>query len=346
MSCALLENSKAQYNIRINTVKSIMMPLPMQNESNITIARTEVLPTQSHFNIPLKRPNDIPLIVDSTSLSSSSSSVSLPKKPLLQYPSNQRYPIQHSRRQIFWNTANISTETRFLLDVQANQAFGFGTDGRERLASKHPELIRYLPDGQDRDWLVQQKIIPEQNRNSRFLFLIYDEVMKLGQSELYRNRENLNLQILHAFKIPNFIIQKMKIFFIDLNIKSRGLITNSYSSIVGGSHLRNALLQGSQNVKNITNGNSNNVNLNSTEVNINHTNGNNGNSNSVVTLMTAQTITTTTPTTTNIVNETNTISTITADRPKPKSTLSSSHATLTALLTNNSENTQSSAENG
>ncbi|XP_037806513.1 uncharacterized protein LOC119600395 isoform X2 [Lucilia sericata] len=165
----------------------------------------------------------------------------------------------HPRRQIFWNTAHISTSTKFVLDVQANQAFGFSAEGKERLASKHPELIRYLPDTEDRDWLINQRIIPQQNRNSRFLFLIYDEVCHLYQNhEIYKNKVCIDLSVMMTFTVPDFMIQKMKVFFVDLNIKSRGLITNSYS-IAGAtaaklhqphqqtnSHLRNALLLGTQ----------------------------------------------------------------------------------------------------
>ncbi|XP_068142739.1 alpha-protein kinase 1 [Drosophila tropicalis] len=192
----------------------------------------------------------------------------------LQQQQSQQQPTQRSlvtpivggtlptpvRRQIFWNTAQISTTTKFVLDVQANLAFGFGTDGKERLASKHPELIRYLPDAEDRDWLASRGIISSENRSSRFLFLIYDEVCRLQQShDLYRHKTNIDLSMMLTFSVTEAMIHKMKLFFVDLNIKSRGLITNSYimannqqqqqqqqQSTAGSnnSHLRNALLQG------------------------------------------------------------------------------------------------------
>ncbi|KAH8395114.1 hypothetical protein KR215_010418 [Drosophila sulfurigaster] len=176
------------------------------------------------------------------------------------------------RRQIFWNTAQITTSTKFVLDVQANLAFGFSIDGKElggaRLASKHPEIIRYLPDAEDREWLSARGIIPAENRSSRFLFLIYDEVCRLQQThELYRHKANIDLSMMLTFTVTEPMIQKMKLFFVDLNIKSRGLITNSFimannqqqpqqqqqqpqqqqlasSNSNNNSHLRNALLQG------------------------------------------------------------------------------------------------------
>ncbi|XP_064539793.1 forkhead box protein P2 [Drosophila montana] len=184
------------------------------------------------------------------------------------------------RRQIFWNTAQISTSTKFVLDVQANLAFGFSIDGKElggaRLASKHPEIIRYLPDAEDREWLSARGIIPAESRSSRFLFLIYDEVCRLQQThELYRHKTNIDLSMMLTFNVTETMIQKMKLFFVDLNIKSRGLITNSFIMTTNqqqqlqqihqqqqlqlqqqqaqqqqqlisnnNSHLRNALLQG------------------------------------------------------------------------------------------------------
>ncbi|EDW30169.1 GL22466 [Drosophila persimilis] len=59
-----------------------------------------------------------------------------------------------------------------------------------------------------------------------------------------------------TFNVPDPMIHKMRLFFVDLNIKSRGLITNSFimtnqphpqpqqQTVANNSHLRNALLQG------------------------------------------------------------------------------------------------------
>lgn len=301
MACALLENSKSQYNIRTRPNVGILRApdsstmrtqLTHQLISALKRPAAQVVTQTQDIVIPPKKPiSQLQQRLNSVNV------VTEPVQPQQQEEQQQQQQQsyqQQSRRRIFWNTSNISTETKFILDVEANQAFGLGTDGRERLASKHPELIRYLPDEEDRNWLVQEKVIPAQNKNSRFLFLVFDEVIKLSQSETYRNRDNLNLQMLHAFKVPNFIIMKMRTFFVDLNIKSRGLITNSFTVTNGVSHLRNALLQGSPLVTSVTS-----------------TNGaDNGNGGGCL------------PTSTTT---------------KPKSSLSSQHATLTALLNGNNE---------
>ena len=260
-------------------------------------------------------------------------------------------PQTHPRRQIFWNTAHISTNTKFVLDVQANQAFGFSTEGKERLASKHPELIRYLPDSEDRDWLINQQIIPQQNRNSRFLFLIYDEVCRLYQThENYKNKSTIDLSVMMTFTVPEFMIQKMKVFFVDLNIKSRGLITNSYSMAgattatihqqlpqqqqqqqqihnqqqqqqqqqqQSNSHLRNALLLGTQQSLGATS---------------NATVSSNITSDSTTSATSASASASASSTSSSNITSTETI----LQQKTKSSNLSSSHATLTALLNNSS----------
>lgn len=250
----------------------------------------------------------------------------------------QQLPTQQQsqpRRQIFWNTANISTSTKFILDVQANQAFGFGTEGKERLASKHPELIRYLPDTEDRDWLINQQIIPQQNRNSRFLFLIYDEVCRLYQThDVYKNKASIDLSLMMTFTVPEFMIQKMKIFFVDLNIKSRGLITNSYSMAgattatipqpqqQSNSHLRNALLLGTSQQP-LSSAITTTSNVATTS-----------DSTSPPAIVTASSSASSTSSSSSCITSTETL----LHQRSKSSNLSSSHATLTALLNNSPSN--------
>ncbi|XP_037935294.1 deoxynucleotidyltransferase terminal-interacting protein 1 isoform X2 [Teleopsis dalmanni] len=314
MSCALLENSKAQYN-----AFRVKQPVALSNTQAATPDQT--------MRMTLKRPAAKPIGLNELSKKLLPTTVTVTTQlqaaaATTTTATNRAPPVQTqptrvpakpvtvtpARRQIFWNTAHISTATKFVLDVQANQAFGFGTDGKERLASKHPELIRYLPDGEDREWLTSQNIISQQNRNSRFLFLIHDEVCRLQQTnDVYRNKPNVNLNCMHKFTVPEFMIQKMKIFFVDLNIKSRGLITNSFSvgTMQSNSHLRNALLQG---VNNNTTG--------TTETIPNNAN--------------VSSLSATLPI---VANDNATVDVQLQVKPKA-STLSSSHATLTALLNN------------
>ncbi|XP_017071138.1 uncharacterized protein LOC108107869 isoform X1 [Drosophila eugracilis] len=284
-SCALLENAKAQYTNFVRQHRLVAGATEQQRLALKRTAKQEINPVSKVFagNTGFVATKPMPCTATTANQLPIANQQPAAQPVLLQQPELQAVqPLQQQqeqtqsqntqqqqhrntvtplvggtlptpvRRQIFWNTAQISTTTKFVLDVQANLAFGFGTDGKERLASKHPELIRYLPDGEDREWLATRGIIPAENRSSRFLFLIYDEVCRLQQThELYRHKTNIDLSMMLTFSVTDAMIHKMRLFFVDLNIKSRGLITNSYimpsqqqSGNANNSHLRNALLQG------------------------------------------------------------------------------------------------------
>ncbi|KAH8305729.1 hypothetical protein KR059_008590 [Drosophila kikkawai] len=278
-SCALLENAKAQYTNFVRQHRLVSGATTEQQRLALKrTAKQEISPNTKIYVATKPMPCTATTVNQLPSANQQQLILQQPElqtvQPLQQQQQEQTPHQQHRttvtplvggtlptpvRRQIFWNTAQISTSTKFVLDVQANLAFGFGTDGKERLASKHPELIRYLPDGEDREWLATRGIIPAENRSSRFLFLIYDEVCRLQQThELYRNKTNIDLSMMLTFSVTDAMIHKMRLFFVDLNIKSRGLITNSYilpnqqqqqqaqtqSGSANNSHLRNALLQG------------------------------------------------------------------------------------------------------
>lgn len=151
---------------------------------------------------------------------------SVEKKVAVQ-SSVQLKPVGRTK-QVYWNVSNLNTDTMFVLDFKANRAFGFSPElHKERLASKHPELIRYLPDNHDKDWMIQQKILSPANKNVRFLMLVYDEVIKVSQTEEYRNKPQIKINDLEGFKVPDFILQKMKIFFTELSLRSQSFLVNS-----------------------------------------------------------------------------------------------------------------------
>lgn len=127
-------------------------------------------------------------------------------------------------KQVYWNVAQLNADTRFVLDFKANRALGFADSSKERLASKHPELIRYLPDAVDKEWLFQQQIISAANKNNRFLLLVHGEVVKVARSDAYKATAKFNE--LDSFRIPEFMLQKMKIFFTELSLRSQTFVVH------------------------------------------------------------------------------------------------------------------------
>lgn len=141
-------------------------------------------------------------------------------------------------KQVFWNVSQLNAHTLFVLDFRANQALGFGEQGKERLASRHPELIRYLPDALDKGWLHEQRIITAAHRSNRFLLLVHAEVERVAHSDAYlgtAERATVAMSLLHGFRVPDFMLQKMKVFFTELSLRSQSVVANGGAMVAHAS---------------------------------------------------------------------------------------------------------------
>lgn len=151
-------------------------------------------------------------------------------------------------KQVFWNIAAITPETLFIFDFKANRALGYFE--RERLTNQHPELIRYMTDSNDKEWLIQQRLLSPTHRNFRILLLVLDEVVKVSQSEECRKRTNLRLNELTGFKVPESMQNKMKIFFNELSQKSKTLAASSTSYVFANGSITIPALASATNLSN------------------------------------------------------------------------------------------------
>ncbi|XP_053687167.1 deoxynucleotidyltransferase terminal-interacting protein 1 [Sabethes cyaneus] len=221
--CSLLEGSKAQYVGQISSPAENSLSranTPGMELSDSDSSTDNVVPsgTTSLLQQALKRKLPEPNQPDT-----------FKRQYFLQgslYPQTQ-YPIlqslgnvpasltyQHINRPAISNstvfTTTISPETLFILDFKAGRALGVA-DFRDRLVNKHPEILRYCPDNQDREWLLQQKQISPLNRNGRFYLLVLDEVKKLAERNTeYSNNPYLKLSDLQGFKLTEFIYAKVQ----------------------------------------------------------------------------------------------------------------------------------------
>lgn len=143
-----------------------------------------------------------------------------------------------------WNTSNINQDTLFILDLKASRALGLA-ENKERLSIKHPELIRYVMDNQDKEWLIQQKMISPLSRNGKFAVLVLGEVQRLAETNLeYKHNSNIKFSDLQGFKLTDFIIKKMQRYFTEVNFKNHGnLETTEYSEdkLIGTNKPRSTL---------------------------------------------------------------------------------------------------------
>lgn len=121
-----------------------------------------------------------------------------------------------------WNVSSLTQDTMFVLDYKANRALGFVDNYKDRLSSQHPELMRYLTDSNDKEWLIHKRILSPSHKSFRILLLLMDDVHKIAQTNDYQSR-NLKLSELVGFKLPDFMLQKMRMFFHELNKKHRNM---------------------------------------------------------------------------------------------------------------------------
>lgn len=192
---------------------------------------------------------------------------------------------------------------------------GFIENHKDRLTNQHPELVRYLTDNQDKDWLIQHKILPATFKHFRVLLLVLGEVCKLAQSDSYRNRHTLKLNELVGFKLPDFMMFKLKSFFNDLTHKSQNLLLGPSFIIAKGttafSLVSNAMQTSISNVDELITSTSSITNLTTTAI---------SSTTNVLPIVA-----------TGLRNELPRIMQI---KIAGRNTLSSSHATLSALLSN------------
>ncbi|XP_058125671.1 uncharacterized protein LOC131294305 [Anopheles ziemanni] len=126
-------------------------------------------------------------------------------------------------------TTAITPDSLFILDFKVARALGT-PDFRERLANKHPEVLRYCPDAQDRDWLLQQKQVTPLNKNGRFFLLALDDIKKLIERNAFEHSSNFGKSIdLQGFKVTELIYAKIQKLLKELTDRQRST-TDAFES--------------------------------------------------------------------------------------------------------------------
>lgn len=121
-----------------------------------------------------------------------------------------------------WNTLTVTKDSRFVLDIEANKLFNV-IDLRDRVTVKHPELIRYTPDIEDMNWLMNENLVPMAQRHMTIQLLLRDEVAKLKKEK----QSDWNSSDLPGFKVSDLMIRKMHKYFTELNVRRHKIRSNS-----------------------------------------------------------------------------------------------------------------------
>ncbi|XP_052827854.1 uncharacterized protein LOC106868443 isoform X3 [Octopus bimaculoides] len=107
-----------------------------------------------------------------------------------------------------WDPERLISETLFVMGARANKALGFGAT-RGRLYIKHPELFKYSGDQDDKQWLFDNHHMPA--IGGKAYILLYNDIENLANTDEYRENPNVILNELVLFKVPLWMLEKMKI---------------------------------------------------------------------------------------------------------------------------------------
>ncbi|CAG9859951.1 unnamed protein product [Phyllotreta striolata] len=121
-----------------------------------------------------------------------------------------------------WNPDRIRANSLFIMGARANKVLGYGQT-RGRLYVRHPNLVRYSGDQEDKEWLASKNLMPPSGGKAYLMLL--EDIKELTESDEYRNSPNLQLHELKGFEVPLFLLIKIK-NFIEYVRNERKLLAN------------------------------------------------------------------------------------------------------------------------
>lgn len=117
-----------------------------------------------------------------------------------------------------WNPDRITSNTSFIMGSKANKVLGFGQT-RGRLYVRHPDLVKYSGDTEDKEWLTQNNLMP--TTGGKAYLMLLDDIKDLTISDEYRNSPNLQLNELKGFEVPTFMLNKIRNFIENARIECK-----------------------------------------------------------------------------------------------------------------------------
>lgn len=141
----------------------------------------------------------------------SSNVVQTPKrqKPRNYSAETQLHRLPSKREGPKWDPDRVTCKTQFIMGAKANKILGYAQT-RGRLYVRHPELLRYSGDQEDKEWLAGQNLMPPSGGKAYLMF--FDDIKELTQSDDYKNNPYLQLNELRGFEVPPFMLNKIRAF--------------------------------------------------------------------------------------------------------------------------------------
>ncbi|RZC42389.1 deoxynucleotidyltransferase terminal-interacting protein 1 [Asbolus verrucosus] len=120
-----------------------------------------------------------------------------------------KYKLPVKREGPKWNPDRITENTLFIMGPRANKVLGYGQT-RGRLYARHPDLVRYSGDQEDKEWLSAKNLMPPSG--GKAYLMILEDIKELTESDDYKNNPNLQLHELKGFMAPQFLLSKIRLF--------------------------------------------------------------------------------------------------------------------------------------
>ncbi|CAB4069171.1 DNTTIP1 [Lepeophtheirus salmonis] len=131
------------------------------------------------------------------------------KKTILpKFNSNSTNLFTINRKGPQWSADRISSETVFVLGSKANKALGYQTT-LGKLYSQHPDVFKYPADNQDKEWLAKELIMS--TTGGKAFIMVLEDIFELSNLPVYCPSTRIRTSELTGFKIPEFMMEKIKI---------------------------------------------------------------------------------------------------------------------------------------
>lgn len=122
---------------------------------------------------------------------------------------NYMHKLPSKREGPKWDPQRVTQNTLFIMGAKANKVLGYGQT-RGRLYVRHPELVRYSGDQEDKEWLSAKNLMPPSGGKAYLMLL--EDIYELTQSDEYKNSPHLQLHELKGFEVPPFLSNKIRAF--------------------------------------------------------------------------------------------------------------------------------------
>ncbi|XP_063620128.1 uncharacterized protein LOC134792754 isoform X2 [Cydia splendana] len=121
--------------------------------------------------------------------------------------SSSPLPLSTYRDPEKWNPNRLTQETLFIMGSHAHKVLGLG-NCRGRLYTRHAGLLRYPADSSDKEWIASHNLVNAVG--GKTYIMVLEDIEELANSEAYRHNSLPMLGELTGFKVPPFMLRKIK----------------------------------------------------------------------------------------------------------------------------------------